>query len=57
MDALVQRLRGQFPEVDPDEIEQAVRGEYDGYERSVVRDFVPILVERSVRDELTYHRA
>jgi hypothetical protein len=51
---LVERLSRQFPEVDPGEIDRAVRGEYEDYEDSSVRDFVPVLVERSVRDELQH---
>jgi len=49
---LVERLTRQFPEIGRGEIEHAVRGEYEGYENSKIRDFVPILVERSVRGEL-----
>jgi hypothetical protein len=54
--AVVQRLTSQFPEVPPETIRQAVRGEYDEYDNSAIRDFVPILVERAVRAELR-HRA
>jgi hypothetical protein len=53
---VVQRLTSQFPEVPPETIQQAVRGEYDEYDNSAIRDFVPILVERAVRAELR-HRA
>jgi hypothetical protein len=49
---VVERLASQFPEVPPETIEQAVRGEYDEYDNSAIRDFVPILVERAVRAEL-----
>ena len=44
--------RANFPEVPPETIEQAVSGEYDDYDNSLIRDFVPILVERAVRAEL-----
>ncbi len=54
---LVERLTKQFPELPTSEIEQTVRGEYEGFERSAVRDFVPILVERSAKAELVRHRA
>ena len=53
---VVQRLTSQFPEVPPEMIEQAVRGEYDDYNNSAIRDFVPILVERAVHAKLR-HRA
>ena len=57
IESVVQRLVGQFPELPREEIERAVRGEHEGYESSKVRDFVPILVERSVRADLARHRA
>jgi hypothetical protein len=53
---VVQRLTSQFLDVPPETIQQAVRGEYDDYDNSAIRDFVPILVERAVRAELR-HRA
>ena len=52
MDNLIQRLTGQFPEVPHDKIVNAVRDDYQTYADSKVRDFVPILVERSVRRDL-----
>jgi hypothetical protein len=61
LDGIVQRLAQQFPELGRDEISNAVRGEYDGFQGSKIRDFVPILVERSARADLTHtaprHRA
>jgi hypothetical protein len=58
---LIARMERQFPEIEPGEIDRAVRGEYQGYEHSKVRDFVPVLVERSVKSELAHagprHRA
>lgn len=53
LDNLVQRLSAQFPELTAEQIVEAVRGEYDGYAMAPVREFVPVLVERSVRSELT----
>jgi hypothetical protein len=52
LDHIVQRLANQFPELGQDTITSAVRGEDDGFRNSKVRDFLPILVERSVRAEL-----
>jgi hypothetical protein len=57
MDSLVDRLVNQFPEVPRDQIVNSVHGHYGDYAESTVRDFVPILVERSVRSELSHHRA
>jgi hypothetical protein len=53
LDGLVERLSAQFPELGAEQIVKAVRGEYDGYAQAAVREFVPVLVERSVRSELT----
>jgi hypothetical protein len=51
-DNLVERIKGQFPELDQEVIADAVRGEYGKFETSPIRDFLPILIERSVRSEL-----
>jgi hypothetical protein len=51
-DKLVERVKGQFPELDREVIVRAVRGEYGKFETSPIRDFLPILIERSVRAEL-----
>ena len=52
IDGLIARLSAQFPELPGETVARAVRGEYDGYQGSTVRDFVPVLVERSVREQL-----
>jgi hypothetical protein len=56
---VVERVSAQFPELDHDAVVSAVRGEYGRFDASPIRDFLPILVERSVRYELarTNHRA
>jgi hypothetical protein len=51
---IVDRLHTQFPELDPGGIQQLVQGRYGEYDQSPVRDFVPILVERSVRLDLAH---
>jgi hypothetical protein len=53
LDRLVERLIGQFPELSRDEIVRTVHGQYAEYANSRVRDFVPVLVERRARRELT----
>ena len=53
IEGLIARLSAQFPELPAETVARAVRGEYDGFEASTVRDFVPVLVERSVRQQLT----
>jgi hypothetical protein len=49
---VIQRLQGQFPELDQTAIELAVRGRHHAFDESPIRDFVPILVDRSARDDL-----
>jgi hypothetical protein len=49
---VTQRLSRQFPELSTDEIEQAVRGKYETFSNSAVRDFVPVLVEQASRRRL-----
>lgn len=52
MTDLIERLAGQFPELSRDEIESAVHGRYAQFEESRIRDFVPVLVERAVREDM-----
>jgi hypothetical protein len=53
MSRVVTRLRQQFPELSADAVEQAVYGRYDEFDGRPIRDFVPILVERSARQDLS----
>jgi hypothetical protein len=43
---VAERLRQQFPEVNPDALDEVLRGHYKRFDGRPVRDFVPILVER-----------
>lgn len=52
MDAVAARLRARYPHIDPGRIERAVRHHYATYEHARIRDFLPVLVERAVRDTL-----
>ena len=54
---VVRRLVERFPEVDREAIVEAVSELHREYDGSRVRDFVPILVERGVRDSLLRRRA
>jgi hypothetical protein len=49
---VVARLTARYPSLDPDRIAAAVRLAHEGFASSAVRDFVPLLVERHVREEL-----
>ena len=60
MDSLAERLGLQFPELPSEEITRAIRGQYAEFDNSRVRDFIPVLVERAVRADLSHaptHRA
>jgi hypothetical protein len=50
---LVDRLARRFPDLPSEEIERAVRTTYAEFASSRIRAFVPTLVERSVRAQLT----
>ncbi len=55
---VVQRLSERFPAVDEDEIRALAAEEFQTYDDAHVRDFIPVLVERSVRVRLrTGHAA
>jgi hypothetical protein len=47
------RLAQQFPELSVEEIDRAVSGRYAAFAHSPIRDFVPMLVERASRQQLT----
>lgn len=49
---VVARLTARYPALDPEWIAAAVRQAHEGFASSAVRDFVPLLVERHVREQL-----
>lgn len=53
LDQIAERLAARFPELPADTITHAVQGRYAEFEGSRIRDFVPVLVERSVRADLS----
>jgi hypothetical protein len=52
LEKIAERLAVQFPELSAEQIADAIRGRYESFEGSPIRDFVPVLVERSVRTDL-----
>ena len=54
---VVARLTQQFPELSADDIDRAVQGQYDKFNDSPIRDFVPVLVERATRRQITQDQA
>jgi len=53
MTRVITRLRHQFPELPTEAIEQAVYGRYGQFDGAPIRDFLPILVERSAHQYLS----
>jgi putative cell wall-binding protein len=49
---VINRLTTQFPELSRDEIVAVVQGRHHAFDEATVREFVPVLVERSARDDL-----
>jgi hypothetical protein len=49
---IVRDLATELPDVELRRIAHAVDGEYARYQDSRIRDFLPILVQRAVRDRL-----
>lgn len=49
VDEVIDRLAGKYPEVDREEIARIVADEHHAFEGRPVRDFVPVLVEKSAK--------
>ena len=49
---VVQRLMGEFSRLPVGQIATAVEDAYMHFEQSVIRDYIPLLVERRTRNEL-----
>lgn len=48
-DRVAEKLAGRFPDIPAETVVDAVRAEHQRFMDSSVRDFLPILVERSLR--------
>ncbi|MGX7678505.1 three-helix bundle dimerization domain-containing protein [Jatrophihabitans sp. DSM 45814] len=53
IEKLIERLRHDFPMIPLVNVVLAIEVEYQRYDECRIREFIPILVERSVREELT----
>jgi hypothetical protein len=53
IDEVVRRLIGKYANVPASQISAAVQRAHARFERCPIRDFVPLLVERRVRQELS----
>ena len=49
---LERRLIREFPSVSPQDVDAAVRREYARFDASPIRAFIPLFIEKHVRDEL-----
>ena len=57
--SIEKRLYQQFPDVSPLLVDDVVRRERARFDTSLIRDFIPLLVEKSARRQListAYHR-
>ena len=52
IDQLANRLVPNYPGIEPTQVLRVIQQEYTRYERSPVRDFIPLLVERHAKEEL-----
>ncbi|MEV0436568.1 MULTISPECIES: three-helix bundle dimerization domain-containing protein [Nocardia] len=52
LDEVIERLTIRYPNIPPEEITDIVRETYQHFGSAQVRDFVPLLVEHHVKDEL-----
>jgi hypothetical protein len=53
---VIDRLRRKFPELTEEDVHRAVHGHYDVFKGAPIRDFVPVLVENVVRNDLQARR-
>lgn len=52
IEALVERLTARFAETAPETVRAIIFACYDDFKGKPIRDFVPVLVERSAKDRL-----
>lgn len=50
-------LRREFDNLPADAVHEAIQVEHKVFDRAPIRDFVPVLVGRAVRQRLSHHRA
>jgi hypothetical protein len=53
VEEVVERLVARFPDVPEVRVRRAVTAAHQQFENRPVRDFVPVFVERTARDELS----
>jgi hypothetical protein len=53
LNEVVERLCQRFPDIQEQQVRTAVARAHDRFVGNPIRDFVPVFVERAVRDELS----
>jgi hypothetical protein len=53
MEEVVERLAARFPDVAEDRVREIVTAAHEEFANRPIRDFVPVFVERTARDELS----
>ena len=53
IEQLVDRLKSSYPDVSPETVAMVVQDNHAEFDGRPVRDFIPLLVERRARRELT----
>jgi hypothetical protein len=51
VEGLISRLMARFPDVPADSVRQMVNTTWDQFTGTPIRDFIPVLVERAVREQ------
>ncbi|HYN74004.1 MAG TPA: hypothetical protein VES60_16005 [Nakamurella sp.] len=52
LEEVVERMVARFPDVAEDRVREIVRDAHEEFANRPIRDFVPVFVERTARDEL-----
>lgn len=52
LEEVVERLVARFPDVAEDRVREIVRAAHEEFANRPIRDFVPVFVERTARNEL-----
>ncbi|MFE1595489.1 three-helix bundle dimerization domain-containing protein [Nocardia sp. NPDC058705] len=52
LDEVIERLTIRYPTIEPAEIADIVHSVYDAFGKVHIRDYVPLLVEHHVKEEL-----
>jgi hypothetical protein len=54
LERVIATLRQQFPHVPAERVEQLVRQQHEQFVGRPIQEFVPVLIQRAVRDQLVH---